>query len=446
MEDLETRRSEIESLLETGSDATLRAAVADLHPADTAELIEGLESYDQQLRVFGLLDAEHASEALRDMNEATQASLVESLSNARVAAVVERLDSDDAADLLGEVPEHRQREILDRANPEVSRDVEELLAYPEDSAGGIMKTEVAMVAADESVGGTTDTLRARKDEFHDVHNVFVVDPKHRLLGLVPLRRLLLADDGTPVSDIMERDVVSVGVEVDQEEVAHLFEKYDLLSLPVVDALDRLVGRITIDDIVDVIEEEATEDMLAMAGVADEALTPVPPLESVRTRLPWLALNLVAATAGAMTISLFEDTIRQVAVAAGLMTIVASQGGNAAAQTMTLIIRGLAVGDLRPSQAGGILARECATAATNGAVLGLLAGGVTYAWRGDAMLSGVLAGAMVLNLLVAAVTGSLIPLGLRALGVDPAVSSSVLVITATDILGFFVFLGLLTLAL
>ncbi len=441
--DSETTEQEVVALLGQDDDNRLRAVLRDLHPADVADILDSLEDIEAKLRIFAVLDPDTASETIRNVHEQTQGLLVERLSDARISAVIERLDSDDATDLLSELPEDRRKLLLDRASPETSRDVQELLTYAEDTAGGIMKTEVAAVREVATVGEVTDYIRRHSDDFHDVHNVFVTDPDNRLLGLVPLRKLLLAADDTGVGVIMETETVAVGVDMDQEEVAHLAEKYDLLSLPVVDDQKRLVGRITIDDIVDVIEEEATEDMLALAGVGHEPLAPLGALETMRSRFPWLGLNLLTATAGAATIALFEETIREVAIAAGLMTIVASQGGNAGVQTMTLIVRGLALGELRPAQAWRILGGECLAALGNGVLLGALSGLIVYLWRGNLALSLVLSSAMVINLVIAAVVGSLVPLGFKVLRIDPAISSSVLVITTTDILGFFVFLGLLT---
>jgi magnesium transporter len=243
---------------------------------------------------------------------------------------------------------------------------------------------------------------------------------------------------------METDLVSVRTDLDQEEVAHLFEKYDVVSLPVVDSLERVCGRITIDDIVDVIEEEATEDMLRLAGVAGESVEVSGPMHGVRSRLPWLALDLIATAASAAVVALFEGTIQTIAIAAALMTIVARQGGNAGLQTLTLIVRGLAVGQIETPQALRIVGRECVIGLANGTALGLTAGGVVYLWRSDLALSVVLGSAMVLNFLIAAILGTLVPLGLKVVNVDPAVSSSVFVTAGTDMLGFFIFLGLLSL--
>jgi magnesium transporter len=340
------------------------------------------------------------------------------------------------------MPDERQQSVLERASPATRREVEELLGYREDTAGGLMKTEVAAVDASATVIEVREYIRSQGDLFHDIHNIFVTGDKGQLIGYAPLRRLVLASDSTEMAKIMETDPVAVSVDIDQEEVARVFEKYDLLSLAVVDANNRLVGRITIDDIVDVMQEEATEDILRLAGVGETAKI-AGPAEAVRTRLPWLGLHLITASLSAMAISLFEHTIQSLAAAAALMTVVASQGGNAGVQTMTLVVRGLALGTLEPRQFLRILGHECLTALTNGALLGSIAAVAVYLWRGDTALSAVLAVAMIVNLLVAAVFGSLIPIGLKVVGIDPAVASATLVTAGTDILGFLIFLGLLS---
>ncbi len=417
--------------------------LAELHPADIAEVIDALENVDDRLRLFALLDGEAASAVIRELSEETRAELAAHLTDARLGSIVEHLDTDDATDLLAELPLERQENLLRRTSPETRRDVEELLAYPEDTAGGIMKTEVARVTADATVAEVTEYIRKHADQFHDIHNVFVTDQKGRLVGIVPLRRLILASDFTPVERIMDRDVIAVRADVDQEEVAHLFEKYDLVSLPVVDSLGCLVGRITIDDVVDVIEEEATEDILGLGGVAGEAMDVTNTWENLRRRLPWLALNLLTAAAGAITIAQFEKTIQTVAIAAALMTIVASQGGCSGVQTMTLIVRGLALGDVKPGQILRILGKQLLVAAASGIVLGAASGLAVYLWRHDGHLSAAFAAALLLNHLIAVVIGTVVPLGLKLVGVDPAVSSNVFVTASTDLLGFFVFLGLLS---
>lgn len=436
----------IQELLESGDESAIAAAVEPLHPADLADFLDSLDEPERKLRLFRSLEPETAAEVIREVNEYTKSDLVESLSDARLTALLERLDTDDAADLLGHLGDERKDRLLSRASPEIRRNVAGLLAYPDDSAGGIMKTEVATATQSSTVREVVDTIRLHSDDFHDVHNVFVTDERRRLVGLVPLRALLLHEEDTPLERFMEREVVSVEVDLDQEEVARIFEKYDMLSVPVVDALGRVVGRITVDDIVDVIAEEATEDILKLAGVGEESFATAGPAESVRSRLPWLAFNFVTAGLSALIIAQFEETIRAVAVAAALMTVISALAGNAGTQTMTVLVRAIALGEARGPQARRMLAREAATSLINGALLGLSAGLIVYLWRGDPRLAFVMGLALLINLQVAAAVGTLVPLALRGFGLDPAVSSSVLVTAATDWGGFFVFLALLSVML
>lgn len=434
---------DLRSLLEAGDEAAARAAIADLHPADLADLLDALEEPERQLQLFRLLDPETASEVVREASDHSKASLVELLSDARLSAVLERLDTDDAADLLGHLEEDRKERLLRRASPEVRRNVAGLLTYPEDSAGGIMKTEVATATTIETVREVIDSIRRHADDYHDIHTVFVTDEHKRLKGLVPLRQLLLFDDDTPLERFMDTEIISVDVDMDQEEVARVFEKYDLLSVPVLDALGRVVGRITVDDIVDVISEEATEDILKLAGVGDESFAGASPLDAVRSRLPWLAFNFCTAALSALIIAQFEETIRKVAVAAALMTVISAMAGNAGTQTMTVLVRGIALGEARGPQARRLLAREAVTSLINGALLGISGALIVFLWRGDARLAAVMGFALLINLQVSAAVGTLVPLVLRSFSLDPAVSSSVLVTAATDWAGFFVFLALLS---
>lgn len=445
-EDEATLRAQISGLLSDGRLSELRRRAADLHAADLADLLDWLEEPDDKLRLYALLDADVASDVIRDVGDLTRDTIIEHLSDARLAEVVERLDTDDATDLVGELPEERKTTVLDRASAETRREVEDLLSYPHDTAGGIMKKEVAAVDTGSTVAEVIEQIRARADSYHDIHNVFVVDSRGHLVGLIPLRRLILADKGAPVEEVMTTDLVSVPVTVDQEEAAQYFEKYDLLSLPVVDELGRLVGRITVDDIVDVISEEATEDILALGGLGSDATISASALRALRARIPWLAVNLITATTAAATVALFESTIQALAIAAAFMNIVTSQGGAAGVQSMTLTVRGLALGEIEGKDAARVLRRELLTSVGNGLVLGVVASSIAYLWTGNGSLSIVLGCALLMNLLIAATLGSLVPITLKLLGVDPAVSSNVFVTAGTDIIGFFVFLSLLTAAL
>jgi magnesium transporter len=438
--------SSLAELLASGSDPAVERLLAGAHPADLAEALDHIEDPGAKLRLFTTLDDEAASRVLRDASESARAFLLTALPDVRLTSILEHLETDDAADLVGGLPEERRATLLQRTDAETRREVAELLTYAADTAGGIMKAEVPAVPAGTSARDVVDYLRRNAEKLSDVWDVFVVDAARHVVGRLPLRRLVLANDQQRVDEIMEREVVSVRTDTDQEEVAHQFEKYDLTSAPVLDASGRLVGCITVDDVVDVIEEEATEDMLALAGVSGTPGETDGALRNVRNRLPWLTLNLVTAAVSAITITRFEDTIRVLATAAALMTIVASQGGNAGVQTMTLVVRGLALGELDTGQIVKVVRRELAIALTHGCVLGSVSALAVYAWRGDARLGAIVGAALLANFVVAAMLGSLVPIGLKLLRVDPAVSSSVFVTAGTDVAGFLIFLGLLTWAL
>ncbi|HXC50698.1 MAG TPA: magnesium transporter [Candidatus Limnocylindrales bacterium] len=438
--------AELRALLEAGDEAAARAAIADLHPADLADVLDALDQPERQLQLFRLLEPETASEVVREISEHSKASLVELLSDARLSAVLERLDTDDAADLLGHLDEDRKDRLLRRTSPEARRNVAGLLTYAEDTAGGIMKTEVATATTLSTVREVIESIRRHADDYHDIQEIYVTDEQRRLKGVVPLRELLLFDDETPLERFMQTETVPVDVDMDQEEVARVFGKYDLLSVPVLDSLGRVVGRITVDDIVDVIAEEATEDILKLAGVGDESFVGASPFDAVRSRLPWLVFNFATAGLSALIIAQFEETIRQVAVAAALMTVISAMAGNAGTQTMTVLVRAIALGEARGPQARRLLAREALTSLINGALLGLSGALIVYLWRGDARVAAVMGFALLINLQVSAAVGTMVPLVLRSFSLDPAVASSVLVTAATDWAGFFVFLALLSVML
>lgn len=326
LQDRETALETLVILAELGQDEPVRAGVATLHPADIAELLDALEEPEVKQKVFRFLDPDLASAVLSFVSPRTQAELTEELSSAALGELVERLDSDDAADLLAALPEAQARAVLEQVPQELSAEMEQLLRYPPDTAGGIMQTEHVAVPAGTPVEQAIEIIRGHIDEVPDIHNVFVVDRERRLVGVLPLRKLILARPHDLVEQLMDRQVISARVDLDQEQVARLFKRYDLVSVPVVDASGTLLGRITVDDVVDVLEEEASEDIYRLAGLGGEEPVLDSPWRSIRRRLPWLGLNLVTTTLSATVISFFEGTIQAVAIAAAFMTIVAAQGG------------------------------------------------------------------------------------------------------------------------
>jgi magnesium transporter len=431
---------------ELGQDELVRAGTATLHPADVAQLLDVLEEPELKQKIFIFLSPDRASEVLSLVSHLTREQLTQDLSSAALGDLVERLDSDDAADLIASLPEEQARAVLEQVPEELSAEMARLLRYPADTAGGIMQIEHVSVPEGTRVEQAIEMIRSHIHEVPDIHNIFIVDQVRRLVGVLPLRKLILARPQEVVEKVMDRQVVSARVDLDQEQVAQLFKRYDLVSLPVVDQQGVLLGRITIDDIVDVLEEEATEDIFKLAGLSGEDAVLDSPGRSIRRRLPWLALNLVTTTLSATVISFFEGTIQAVAIAAAFMTMVAAQGGNAGIQTLTVIVRGLALGEVTLTHAKRVLVKEFLVSLGNGIALGCAAGLVAYLWKGEPLLGVVLTLALVVNLIVAAFVGTMIPFTLRWLGIDPAVGSNVVVTACTDICGFFSFLGILTLFL
>ena len=431
---------------ETGSDEEVKAALASLHPADVAELIDLLERPETRNKVFGVLAPDVAPKVLSLISPIAREKILHDLSEERVRRILEDLDSDDAADLLASIPNERAQSILAGLPGPLSARIQQLLRYPADTAGGLMQTEYAAVLEGATVEEAVEIVRTLAEAVSDIHNVFVVDQRFHLLGVLSLSRLILARAGETVDAVMDRQVISVTVNTDQEEVAQLFRKYDLLSLPVTDPRGALLGRITIDDVVDVLEEEASEDFAKLSGLGQEEPIFDSPMRAIRRRLPWLGLNLITTSVSASVIGLFQGTIQTMAMAAALMTIVAAQGGNAGVQTLTVMVRGLALGQVTVVHARAILLKELAVACGNGMALGLAAGVAGYALHRQALLSIVLGLALLVNYLVAALVASLIPLTLHWLRSDPAVASSVFVTACTDLCGFFSFLGLLSIGL
>jgi magnesium transporter len=418
--------------------------LAEIHPADLARALREMPAADRTALVRRL-SPEQAGAVLYEMDEETRLGLVEALEHGEVSRILDRMPPDEAADVVEQLPETRADQILDLMRREESQEVQQLLRYGESTAGGLMTPEFIAVHEDMTVAQALEHVRKAATADADFY-VYVVDDHEHLVGLVPLRRLITADPATPVHAIRQREVVSVGAEMDQEEVAQLVTKHDLLAVPVVDRDHRLLGTITVDDVIDVIHEEATEDIHRLAGVsADETLFD-PPTKAVRRRFAWLLVNLPTAVLAATVVALFEESIQAMAALAVFMPIVAGMGGNAGIQTFTVIVRAIALGDLTHANTRKVLGRELLIGLANGFGTGLVAGTIAYLWKGKLLLGAILGVAMIVNMLVAALAGTLIPVLLRQLRVDPAVATGVLVTTLTDCIGFLSFLGLATLLL
>ncbi len=422
----------------------------ELHPADIADLIGLLEEEDRE-GMIALLGGALDSEVLAELDEDLLEGIIEAMEPAKVAKAVSELDTDDAAYLLDDLEPEKQAEILSYASVEDRMALRAALDFEEETAGRLMQREFFAAPAFWTVGQIIDRLRGTEELPDLFYEVFVVDPAFKPVGSVPLSTLLKSPRDTVIETIMtSRGMHPVPAVMDQEEVAYLFEQYNLISAPVVDDAERLIGMITVDDVVEMVREESQEDMLALGGVeADTGLSDTV-FETVRSRFSWLAVNLATAILASLVIALFDAAIGQVVALAILMPIVASMGGNAGTQTLTVAVRSLATKDLTASNAARIVFREGLVGLLNGVIfaviMGALAGIWFYVsgWGGEAAamrLGGVVGAAMIINLLCAGLAGILVPIGLQRAGADPAVSSAVFVTTVTDIVGFFVFLGL-----
>ncbi len=431
-------------MAEVGNEDQVSDAIRTLHPADAAEVLDAIEEDDLRARLFDHLETPHAAAVLSLVSDQARETLLDGLSDQRLRSIVTALDSDDAADILAELPRAQVERLLQAIPPRISADVRDLMQYDEDSAGGIMQREFVALSARATVEEAIHAVRQRASETPDIHSIFVVDDDLKLVGVVPLRQLILAGSGATLGAIMQPEPIAAQTSMDQEEVAALFSKYDLVALPVIDAGGRIVGRITIDDVVDVMEEEASEDIYRLAGLGHEASVHESTRDSVRRRLPWLVINLGTCVLSASVVALFEGTIQRLAIAAAFMTMVAGSGGNAGVQTLAVVVRGLALGELTPFNARRVVLKEFATGALNGLALGAVAAVIAFVWKGIPLVGLVIAAAILGNLCIAALVGVLIPLGLKWCGVDPAIASAVVLTTFTDCCGFFFFLGLLTL--
>jgi len=381
-------------------------------------------------------------EAVSELGPEAGAALLATRPAEEIAKLAQDIPSDDAAALIDHLPEELSAAVLHLMRPKESGVVENLLEYAERTAGRIMNPNVFALNEDITVGEAITEIQSSRD-VEMVFYLYVVDERRHLVGVVSLRRLLLVSPETPLKRIMTADIISARADMDQEEVARQVAAYNLLAIPVVDAENKLVGIITVDDVIDVIKDEATEDIYRLAGVAGDERAFTPAIESLRKRLPWLGINLLTAFLAAAVVGLFEGTIDLFPVLAVFMPIVAGMGGNAGTQTLTVIVRGIALGELAWSNSRKALLKEALVGLGNGVILGATAAVVVWMVRGNPTLGLVLGLAMIINMFVAAAAGTLVPLGLRAANIDPALASSVFITTFTDMFGFFSFLGLAT---
>ena len=437
----------VKRLQRIGANANLLNLLQKQHPADLAQVFGELTERDRR-DSFALLVERYsrlAMEAISELGPEAGAAMLADRSAEDLAELLQELPSDDAAALIEHLPETLSIGVLDLLERREAGDVQNLLEYAEQTAGRIMNPNVFALSEDLTAGEAIAALQTSRD-VEMVFYLYVVDVRRHLVGVVSLRRLLLVATETPLKRIMTTDIMSSRVDTDQEEVARMVASYNLLAIPVVDEEHKLVGIITVDDVIDVIKDEATEDIYRLAGMAGDEHIFTPPAEGLRKRLPGLGVNLVTAIMAAAVVALLQETISQVVALAVFMPVVAGMGGNAATQTLTVTVRGIALGELTWGNSRKALVKEVLIGLGNGLVLGFVAAGVSWAMQGNPVLGLILGLAMVLNMLVAAPAGTLIPIVLRALNVDPALASSVFITTLTDVFGFLSFLGLGTLFL
>jgi len=404
---------------------------------------------EYRLLTFRLLPPTTASNVLPDLYDKIQEELLNKIKEVRLLKILDEMDSDEATDILIDLEKARTERLLqklDKIDREDSQEIRQLMKYPEDTAGGIMQVEVISVKPDMKRDEIVEYIKSHFEEVENIHYAFVVDPQDCLLGGLDITKLLWQKAQAKAKDIMDTNLIVAKDTLDQEKVAHLFRRYDLYILPVVDSQNHLLGRITVDDVIDVIDEEASEDAYKMVGLESEDRVFTRPFNSVRKRLPWLTLNLFTAFLVSSVVGIFENTIQQLSFLAVLMPIVAGLGGNSGTQTLTVITRGIALGELTIHNTLQAIFKEISVGVINGVIIGSIATGIAYLLKDNLMLGVILGISMICNMFIAGLVGSLIPVVMKTLKIDPALASSVIITMLTDIGGFASFLGLATIFL
>jgi magnesium transporter len=421
----------------------LKNIIVDTHPADIADIMRDLDEDDANV-LFGLLDSDTASDVIVELDEVSREQIIEDLEEGRLTELVDEMDSDDATDVVSELSDDLKEKVLSHIEPEDRHEVERLIVHDEETAGGIMALEFISVYNDQTVDDAIQEIRTKAQEVEQVYNVYASDRGGRLVGIVPVKRLLLSNPKRLIGDIMNHEVISVTVEKDQEKVANLFRKYDLISIPVVDEYNRLVGRITVDDIVDVLQEEANEDLQRMAGIADEEiLQEMSTFRISRVRLPWLIVGFIGQIISALVMSKFKATLEQILVVAFFIPLIMAMGGNAGIQSSTIVVRSIALAEGGTSDRLSRILRELRVATLNGLVISLLMFVVIALWQKEINFA-VFAGlAMLFVIINAGVVGAVIPFILNRLKIDPAIATGPFITTANDVFGLLIYLGLAT---
>ena len=433
-------------LLDESSNLSINQIKRLLNKMNSAELAHSLESSPPKQRklLWSLIDNEDEGDVLADLGDEIQQELLLEISNEELSEVVADLELDEIVDILQHLPENRMNMILGKMSSRDRQRIEEALIYPEDSAGGLLNTDVISVRPRHSIEVVMNYLRAQEELPKNTDKIFVVSSDDIYLGELLITTIITSDPSLTVREIMDTNTIPIDASENDKEVATLFERNDLISSAVVDDKNKLIGRITIDDVVDVIKEDADQNFLGMAGIAEDTFQP--PGRAAKSRVFWLSMNLLTAFLAAMTINIFQDVIDKIVFVAVLMPIVASMGGVAATQTLTIVLRGLTLEQINSSNLSWLFKRELAVAILNGLVLAILIGVSTFFWFGDLTLALLIAAALIINLISSVVAGIFVPLVLKRFEQDPAIAGSVVVTTVTDVVGFVSFLGLATIFL
>lgn len=426
--------------LQSGTAGQVRILLSSLHPAETADLLDSLPHGPREI-LWELVDKKDKGEILTELNDEVRSGLINEMEPGQLIAVTEGLDTDDLADLLQDLPGAVIQEVLHSMDMQNRHSLEAVLSYPEDTAGGLMNLDMVTVRANVDVDVVLRYLRLRGDMPDLTDSLIVVDRFNHYQGMLPLTTLLTSDPDSNVYEVMSRDINAISASMADVDVARLFQDRDLVSAPVVDSQNKLLGRITIDDVVDVIRDEADRSLMNMAGLDEEEDIFAPVILSARRRAVWLGVNLATAFLASWVIGLFESTLQQVVALAVLMPIVASMGGIAGSQTLTIMIRGLALGQVGSGNARSLMRKEVLVAFMNSLIWSAVVALIAMAWFQNMKIGLIIAGALIINLLVAALAGWAIPLGLKRVGIDPALAGTVLLTTVTDVVGFVAFLGL-----
>ncbi len=434
---------EIQDLIEQQAYGDVKELIGPLHPADLADIIEQMDNYDERLELFKLLDPESAGNILKEVSCSIKESISAEIDDDLLARILEKLHSDDATDLINILPRERAQKIIKMLPPEVSEELKKLIDYEKDTAGGLMALEFVSVNSGSTVGDAIEYIRKNRDEVQDLYYVWVVNNSGQLAGSVSLKDLVLEPQERYINDIMNAEITSVYVEADQEEVARIAKQYGLIHVPVINGNNRLVGRITNDDIIGVIEEENNEDISLMAGVFDQEITEGSAFKISRSRMPWLLLGLLGGLVSAVIINLFHGSLEKIIALSFFIPVVMAMGGNTGIQAATVVTRGLATGDIRILHTGRRLLLELWVSLINGILCGMVLGFIVGFWLSDIWLGLGVGISLITVILFSGSFGAFIPFMLGKLDIDPALATGPFITTSNDILGLLIYLSIIT---